>query len=153
MELGRTSRTNLALTGEVKDAAGTSHKVCYTTRDQNEQLIAIVTAATMRLSLERQSYTIQPNGELRIPVAIRRDRSIASPVRIELVVPRHMRDISAEPVDVQPDADQGTLIVKLGPQPSPLNMPLSIRAIDQRGDNLTVAEEPVELVQIVRDAQ
>jgi len=152
MELGRTSRTNLMLTGEVQDAAGTPHKVCFTTRDQNEQLIAVVTASAMRLSLERRTYAIQPNRELRIPVTIRRDRSASSPIRLELGVPRHMRDISAEPVDVLADSDQGTLIVKIGPQPGPLNMALAIRAVGQSGDSPTVAEEPVELVQIDRNA-
>jgi len=151
--LGRTSRTNLMLTGELKDAAGTPHKVCFTTRDQNEQLIAVVTAAAMRLSLERRSYAIQPNHELRIPVTIRRDRSIAAPVRLELVVPRHMRDIAAEPVEVPADTDKGTLIVKLGPQPGPLNMALVIRAVGQREDRPTVAEEPVELVRVDPDVQ
>lgn len=146
MELGRTSRTNLMLTGEVTDAAGTPHKVCFTTREQNEQLIAVVTGAALRLSLERRSYGIQPNGQVQIPVAIRRDSSVASPVQVELVVPRHMRDIAAEAVIVPADSDLATLQVKLGPQPGPLNMPLVARATAQRAGDALVAEESFELV-------
>jgi hypothetical protein len=106
----------------------------------------VVTAAAMRLSLARRTYAIEPNHELQIPVAIRRDRSITSPVRLELIVPQHMRGIAAEPVEVPADSDQATLTVKLGPQPGPLNMPLVIRATSQREGSSTVAEEPVELV-------
>ncbi|MCI0358970.1 MAG: hypothetical protein L0211_10870 [Planctomycetaceae bacterium] len=146
MELGRTSRSNLMLTGELADAAGTRHKVCFTTREQNEQLIAVVTAAAMRISLARKAYAIEPSSELRIPVAIRRDSSVASPVQVELVVPRHMRDIAAEPAIVPADSDQATLVVKLGPAPGPLNMPLVVRATAQRTGDSLVAEEQLELV-------
>ena len=146
MELGRTSRTNLMLTGELKDAAGVGHKVCWTTRDQNEQLIALVTAAALRLSLDRPNYAVQPGQELSIPLAVKRDASVTSPVKIELTVPRHMRDIAAEPVVVAAHEQQATLVLRLGNQPGPLNMPLTIRATCERGGDPITAETPLELV-------
>jgi hypothetical protein len=146
MELGRTSRTNLMLTGEVKDSAGATHKVCWTTRDQNEQLIALVTAAALRVSLERPSYAIQPGQTLSIPVTIKRDSSLTSPVKVELIVPRHMRDIAAEPMVVAAGEEQSSLVLRLGNQPGPLNVPLTIRATGERGGDPITAETPLELV-------
>jgi hypothetical protein len=146
MELGRTTRSNLMLTGEVKDAAGQPHKVCYSTNEQNQQMIGLVTAAPLRISLDRNSYGIQPNRTLTIAATIKRDASITSPVKLELVVPRHMTGIAADPVEAAADADQATLTVRLGPTPGPLNMPLLLRATAHRNGDPIIAESPVELV-------
>jgi hypothetical protein len=144
--MGRTSRTNLMLTGEVKDAAGTPHKVCFTTRDQNEQLIAIVTAAPLRIALDRSSYAIEPSSELAIPIAIKRDASVSGPIRLELIVPAHMEGIAAEPVIVPAGEESAEIRLRAAAVPGPLNMPLTIRATTERGGDLLVAEEPIELV-------
>jgi hypothetical protein len=146
MDLGRTSRTNLMLTGELRDAAGVTHKVCFTTKEQNEQLIALVTASALRLSLERSAIAIQPDSELTIPVAIKRDPSVTSPIKLELIVPRHMQGVSSASVDAPADATTATLTIKLGSQPGPLNMPLTIRASAQRQGDVITAEEPLELI-------
>lgn len=148
MDLGRTSRTNLMLTGELKDAVGTVHKICFTTKEQNEQLIALVTASALRLSLARSTVAIQPESELEIPIAIKRDASVASKVKLELIVPPHMQGISAAAVIASPEATVATLKIKLGAEPGPLNMPLVIRASGQRQGELITAEEPIELIRL-----
>ncbi|HEX5102752.1 MAG TPA: PPC domain-containing protein [Pirellulaceae bacterium] len=146
MELGRTTRSNLMLTGEVQDAAGKSYQVCYSTNEQNQQMIGLVTAAPLRLALERNSYSVAPGGELAIPVAIKRDPSITSPIQLELVVPRHMQDISAQPVTAAAGAEQETVTLRLGEHPGPLNMPLLIRATGERNGDPVIAEAEIELV-------
>ena len=146
MELGRTSRTNLMLTGELADAAGTLHKVCFTTKEQNEQLIALVSPASLRLGLDRATYTFVPGSELVIPVALKRDASVNSPVRLELVVPPHMQGISAEPVAAPAGAAQATLVLRFGASPGPLNMPVVIRGTAQKNGDPLVSETTVELV-------
>jgi hypothetical protein len=148
MELGRTSRTNLMLVGEVQDSAGRPHKVCYTTREQNEQLIALVTASTLRLSLERSALAIEPNSVLTFPIAIKRDASVASPIKVELLVQPHMRDISAAPVEAPANADTALFKIQLGPAPGPLNMPLVLRATAMLRGEPVVAEEPIELIRL-----
>lgn len=146
MELGRTTRSNLMLTGELKDAAGVVHKVCYSTNEQNQQMIGLVTAAPLRISLERSSWPIRQGGELTIPIAIKRDASITSPVKLELIVPPHIHDIAAEPVTTRGDAHEASLKLRLGPTPGPLNQPLLLRATaDLHGDPV-IAESPLELV-------
>jgi hypothetical protein len=148
MDLGRTSRTNLMLIGELKDAAGTAHKVCFTTKEQNEQLIAIVTASPLRLGLSRNAVAIQPGSELEIPIAIKRDSTATSAVKLELVVPRHMQDISADAITAPAGASAATLKIKLGQAPGPLNMPLVIRATAERQGETIVGEEPIELIRL-----
>lgn len=147
MELGRTSRSNLMLTGELQDAAGVRHKVCYTTNQQNEQMIGLVTGAPLRIALQRGSYSIVPGKELAFPVAIKRDATIASPVKLELIVPRHMRGIAAEPVAVDSGTGEAILAVRFGEQAGPFNMPLMIRATGERGGDPIVAEAEIELVE------
>jgi hypothetical protein len=146
MELGRTSRTNLMLTGELADAAGQRHKVCFSTQEQNEQLIALVSPAPLRISVERALYTIQRGGELALPVQIHRDRALEQGCKLELIVPAHMRDVAASAVEIGAEVESGELHLRFGPHPGPFNMPLIIRAttVDRAGEPL-VAETTVEL--------
>lgn len=146
MDLGRTSRTNIMLTGQLKDSAGAVHKVCFTTREQNEQLVALISPSLLRIVPQRGSYTATPGGELVIPVQIKRDKAIASPIRIELVLPGHMRDISAEPVVIPADGESGEFRLRLGASPGPLNMPLILRAAGERNGEAVVGEVEIELV-------
>ncbi|MDX1944141.1 MAG: PPC domain-containing protein [Pirellulaceae bacterium] len=146
MELGRTSRTNLMLTGELKDAAGKLHKVCYTTKEQNEQLIALVSPAALRLGLEKSVVAIPAGGELAVAVAIKRDAAVKSFVRLALVVPPHMRGISAEPVVAPAEATEATLLLQIDDSAGPFNMPVLIRATAERAGQPLVAEIPLELL-------
>jgi hypothetical protein len=146
MELGRTTRSNLMLTGEIKDAAGKSHKVCYSTNEQNQQMIGLVTAAPLRISLDRNSWSIRPGSELAVAVSIKRDASIVSPVKLELIVPRHMADIAAEAVEAPPEAGQAQLTVRFGNSPGPLSAPILVRATSAKNGDPVVAESPLEFV-------
>ena len=146
MELGRTSRTNLMLTGEAEDAAGVAHKVSYTTRDQNEQMIALVSPSLLRIVAERSSLLVEPGKEAIVPLQIKRDRTITSPIRLELVLPPHMRDISAEPLSVPPGTDSAEFHLRFGPAPGPLNMPLLVRATAERNGESVVTETALEAV-------
>jgi hypothetical protein len=146
MELGRTTRSNLMLTGELKDAAGVAHKVCYSTNEQNQQMIGLVTAAPLRISLDRNSWSIRPDGEITVPVAIQRDAPITSPVKLELIVPPHIHDIVADPVTAPGDATAASLTIRLGPSPGPLNAPLLLRATGHLHGDPVLAESPLELV-------
>ena len=146
MELGRTSRTNLMLVGEVDDTAGKKHKVSFVTNEQNEQLIALVTASPLRLSLDKSAVACQANSQLTVPVHLHRQVGLAGPCRLELVVPEHMRDIAAQPVEVAADADQSLLKIDLGPNPGPMNMPLLIRGQSERDGEPIIAEVNLELL-------
>ena len=146
MELGRTSRSNLMLTGEVADVSGKMHKVSFYTADQNEQLIALISPAPLRLSLAHPVMAIEPGQNQAVTVRIHRDRTLAGACTLELIVPAHMRQIAAEPVIAAPDAQTIDLHLRLGDQPGPLNMPLSIRATVEKDGAPIIAETDLELV-------
>jgi len=87
MDLARTSRVVPMLIAEIADEQGVKHKVCYTTNEQNCQLITIVSPAPLRVVLDRPSIAFERNGQVTLPVQIRRDKSLSSPVTLELVLP------------------------------------------------------------------
>lgn len=146
MELGRTSRTNLMMVGEVADASGKKHKVSFSTVDQNEQLIALVSPAPLRLSVDKSAVACTANSELVIPVNLHRQTGLTAACKLELVVPSHMRDIAAEPITIDGSSYVSPLRIKLGPNPGPLNMPLLIRGTTERDGGPIVAEVAVELL-------
>ena len=145
MELSRTSRTNLMLTGEVKDSAGAVHKVSFSTQEQNEQLVALVAPGPLKVVSQRKSFTAVPGGELVVDIELKRDRSISSPIKLELVVPKHVRDVSAEAVTLTAGTDSGQLRVRFGAAPGPFNLPLVLRATAERGGEPIIGETEIEL--------
>jgi len=146
MELARTSRVNLMLTGELQDVAGKAHKVSYWTNDQNEQMVAIVSPPPLRIAGERATYSAVSGGLLTLPLTIKRDVSLRAPVKLELVVPPHMRDVSAAAVTAPGSAEAEIMTLRFGPQPGPFNMPLLIRATTEKNGDPIIAEWPFELV-------
>ena len=79
-------------------------------------------------------------------MSIKRDASITSPVKLELIVPRHVSDIAADPVTAPGEANQASLTIRLGPSPGPLSAPVLLRATAERNGDPIIAESPLELV-------
>ena len=146
MELSRTSRSNLMLTGQVKDSAGATHKVSFTNQEQNEQLVALVAPGQLKIVTDRKTFTAIPSSEVVIDFQLKRDRSIESPVQVELLVPKHLRDVSAEPLTLPAGTDSGQLRLRLGLAPGPFNLPLHIRATALKEGEPVVGESEIELV-------
>ena len=144
MELGRTSRANLMLTGELNDASGKPYKVCFTTSEQNEQLIAIVSPAPLRLSLEKTLLIAKSDHEATLLVRIHRDRALTGDCRLELAMPNHMQHIAAVPVVVPANSDVGEFKIQFGAQPGPFNAPLTIRGTVEKDGSPVTAEVALE---------
>ena len=133
------------LIGELKDSAGAIHKVSFSTLEQNEQLVALVAPGPLRVVADRKTFTAVPGSEMIVEVQLKRDRSITSPVKLELVVPKHIRDVTAEPVTLPAGTDSGQLRLRLGAAPGPFNMPLRIRATAEREGQPIIGESEIEL--------
>lgn len=146
MELGRTSRVVLMATGEVDDGQGRRHKVSFTSGDQNNQMVNLVSPSPLRILLDRATAGVTPGMSTKVKVQVRRDRSLPAPVRLELVAPATLRDVSAKTVEIPADQEQGELELVYGAAPGPFTMPLVIRATARRGDDPLVAEATLELV-------
>jgi hypothetical protein len=146
MELGRTSRSNLMLIGELTDSAGKKHKVSFSTNDQNDQLIALVSPAPLRLSAENPVLPVTLGAPVAARVLVHRDRSLAAAVKLEWVIPAHIQGVTAESLELP--ADQATAVMRLqiGPNAGPFNAPLVLRATSRRGVETVTAELPLELI-------
>lgn len=151
MELGRTSRTVLMATAQVDDGQGRKHKVSFSSGDQNNQMVNLVSPSPLRIVLDRASLSARAGTEESIQVQLRRDASVQGRVRVELVAPRHLRDVTAEAIELpEPTAagssDTARFTLKFGARPGPFTMPVTIRATTTRDGDPLVAEAPLELV-------
>ena len=148
LELGRTSRSQIMITGIVEDPDGTKHKVSYTSAAQFDQIIVLPAPGRIGIDTPRDSLVARPGGTVKVPIRITRATGAKTPVTVELVVPQHIRGVSAKPVSLPANADTGTLSVRFAAKGlGPFNMPLLLRAtiLDSRGHPL-IGETPLEVV-------
>ncbi len=148
MEVGRTSRTCVMAVGEILDADGTKHTVSFTSLHEYEQIVAIVDPGQVSLDVDRRSVTAVPGGTAKLPLQLGRGVGLDGEARVELVVPRHIRGVSAEPVRIAPGSDTGTIVLWFAENDcGPFNMPLIVRATTHQRNKLTaVAEASIEIV-------
>jgi hypothetical protein len=146
MDMGRTSRAHVQLVGTVTDESGRKHLVSYTSTHQNEQISLIIGPARLNLALSPENVVpvTEPASEVRI--SIDRDAGLDGPVRIELVVPRHIRGVSAEPVTAKPGENEALLKIRFASDAGPFNMPLTVRASHGEGVDRNITEAPLEIV-------
>lgn len=112
MEIGRTSRTCVAVLGEVVDADGTKHIVSHTSQEQNEQAIVIVDPGRLSVQTSQGSVRRIPGGEARIPLRISRGVGLRGAVRVELLVPKSVRGLICDAVEVPADSGAGVLTLR-----------------------------------------
>ena len=112
MEIGRTSRTCVAVLGEVTDADGTKHIVSHTSQEQNEQAIVIVDPGRLSIESSLRSIRQAPNSEVRIPFRINRGVGLRGAVRIELVSPKSVRGLICDAVEIPADSGAGVLTLR-----------------------------------------
>jgi len=148
MEIGRTSRSVVMAVGEVADADGSRHKVSFTSLEQNEQLVALVDPGQLSLEVNHRSIRETPGASAELSVQIGRGQGVKGPVRVELVLPAHIRGLTAEPITLPADQATGTFTIQFAAdRPGPFNMPLLMRATAMKGENdPVVAEAKIEVV-------
>jgi hypothetical protein len=147
METGRTSRTCVMGVGVIKDQDGREHEVSFSSVAQNEQVVAVIEPGPLGVEAERPTVVAAPGKAVALVVKVARGRSVKGPVRVELVVPAHVRGVAADAVMVAADRERATLPIRFAPGPlGPFNMPLTVRAtLTDRGLPV-VAETKVEVL-------
>lgn len=151
MEIGRTSRSCVMVVGEVADPDGTKHTVSFTSLFEFEQIVAIIDPGQFNIEIERPSVAAAPGNVRELPIRLQRGTGVNGDVVIELIVPRHIRGVSAEPIVVPAGNDAGSLSLRFAPTRDcgPFNMPLVVRAVTRKGDqSRVVAEAPIEIVKL-----
>ena len=146
VEVGRTSRLQVMLVGELKDFDGTRHTISYTSNARNNQLISVAAAGNISVEPIGQSFVLGPDGRLEIKVAIgRANQARNQRLMVVLDLPRHVRDVKCEPVELPPGESVATLRIKAGLNPGPFNRSFAIRASTAQSPR-HVGEGFIELV-------
>jgi hypothetical protein len=144
METGRTSRSCVMAVGVIKD--GTSeYEVGYSSEAQNEQIIAVVETGRLGLECARTSVPAAPGRRVELPVKVSRGQGLTGPVKVELALPEHVRDLSAEPLVVPAEQTRGVLVLHFGRAPGPFTMPVVVRASLAAASGPVTAEARVEV--------
>jgi hypothetical protein len=147
METGRTARACVMAIGEVKDAEGRTHTVSFTSVQPNEQVIAVVEPGRLEVEPDRTSLIAVPGKTVKLAVGVARGKGLKGPVKLELVVPAHLRGISATPVIVPANQQTGRLLIRFARSlKGPCNAPLVIRATVMESKDPVVGEARLEIV-------
>jgi len=136
LEIGRTSRTTLMAVGVVAEPDGTRHKVSYSSGAQDDQIIVLAVPARLSIRTGRKSLSTRSGGVVSLLVSVNRGTALSGPVTVQLLVPRHMRGISAEEIVIAANENQDMLTLRFAEgRFGPFNMPLTLRArmMDDRG--------------------
>ena len=151
MEIGRTSRTLVMAIGEVVDPDGSRHQVSFTSAAQNEQIVALIDPGQLSLDLESPTLAAAPASECELTVKVGRGQGVQIPVRIELIVPRHIKGVKAEPIVLKTDQQTGAIKLKFNEKEiGPFNKPLIVRATADRGSgDIVVAEASLDVVHAI----
>ncbi len=147
MEVGRTSRTCLMATGIVKEADGSQHTVCFTSEQQNDQLIVLVDPGQLEVRARPGSVLATPGSSARVRIEIGRGKGLDLPVTAELRIPHHVHGVTASSITIDRGQSEGTLEIQFAEQlPGPFNMPLSIVATAWPDGKPYTAEDTIEIV-------
>ncbi len=148
MEIGRTSRTAVMAVAEVVDEAGSTHHVSYTSHAQNDQVIVLVDPGQLDLRLSDKSLVASPKSAHEIPFHLGRGQGMEGPVEVRLVMPEHIKGLTAEPVVLAVNESEGKLQLHFADSPlGPWNMPLTVRATAKLDGHPYTAEATVGVVQ------
>jgi hypothetical protein len=148
METGRTCRVCVMGTAELKEADGSLHRVSFSSMNQNEQLVAVVGPGNLAVELSKNSLIASPGRAIAVSVRIKRSLDVRGPVRLELVVPPHIKGLTAEPETIAADKERGELLIRCSDKvQGPFNMPVTVRATLVHLGEPYVGEAKVEVLE------
>ena len=146
METGRTCRICVMGTATIKDADGSEHVVTYSSKDQNDQIIAVIEPERLSLSLEQQTLRVLAGKSGTIEVTVSRGEGLKVPVRVEVLF-AEKAGITISPIDIPADASAGVLKWNASDKMNVLpRRPITIRATAIDGKRTVTAEAKLELV-------
>jgi len=148
LEVGRTSRTQMLLVGVITDPDGTRHKVSFTSKEQSDQTVVLATSGLVGVNTPTSSIIAHPGSTIELPFTVSRGTGAGGAGVVELVLPAHVRGVSATPVKLTPGQTNGKISIRFGKSSlGPFNQSLKVRAriTDARGDQL-IGETGVEVV-------
>src|SRR5262249_29869259 len=147
METGRTCRVCVMGTATVKDADGLEHVVTYSSREQNDQIIAVVEPERLGLRIDRPTVLVEPGKTAEVKLDLRRGEGLKGEAKIDVVIPKGVVGVFAESASIAADVQTATLKLKFGDDARrPFASPLTIRAVVLDGGKPVTVERTLELV-------
>ena len=145
MEMGRTCRVCVMATATVRDPLdGRTHTVSFSSVQQNQQMIVVVGPGRLDVSADKSS--VRAAGEVRVKVKVSRSKSLTGPARVSVVLPDHMKGVTAAELVVPADRDDGELVLTFAPDSGPFNVPLVLRATVPTAAGPVTAETKIDAV-------
>ena len=110
-------------------------------------MILLVDPGQLAVRVDRPSISANAGQQVPLEVQVGRGQDISGPVTIELIVPEHMRGVSAKPLVMGAAKSSGVLqIVFDKGSLGPWNMPLTVRATATKNGYPYTAEDQLEVV-------
>ena len=130
--------------GVVADKDGRKHKVSYSSQAQDDQFIVLVDPCRISVKPLLETVAAHPRKQRDIPIRVGRGTGVTSKIIVELIVPRHIVGVRAEPLTIAAGKTEGILHLQFsGGQMGPFNMPLKLRArtIGTKASQLTAVAD------------
>jgi hypothetical protein len=146
METGRTCRVCVMGVGVHKEPDGSEHRISFSSVNQNEQFVAVVGPGMLALEAERTSFVAAPGKTIRVPVRVKRGQEVAGPVELTLVMPVHLRGLTAAKATIDAKTERGELVIQCADRlTGPFNMPVTLRATLMQSGAPLIAEVKLDV--------
>jgi hypothetical protein len=146
MEMGRTCRVCVSGSAVVKEPDGSEHTVSFSSIQPSEQLIAVIGPERLGLEAEKTALVAAAGKTIELPLKFTRGKDLQGAVKVEVILPAHLRGVSADAITIAADKNSGTLQVRFADKLGPFNAPLIVRATAMEKGSPVVAEVKVELL-------
>ena len=141
METGRTSRTCVMGTATLREADGSEHVVNYSSREQNDQIIAVVEPERLSLRADSPTIRVEKNSSATLTVTVRRGIGLAGPIAV--TAETRPGSLDSPKITVDPKNETGKLTFKaVRPVKALTAVPVLLRATirDEQGRPVTAEQ-------------
>ena len=90
-----------------------------------DQMIAVVETGLLGLETGQTSLAVRPGKTAELSVSIRCGKGLTGPVKVELLVPKHIKGVSAKPLSLGSSATRGALTITFAARTGPTVISLS----------------------------
>ena len=146
MQPGRTARMVVCGSAIITDHDGTKHRVSHSSGAQNDQIICFISPSLSSVTSAIASVQFQPGGKQPLPFTINRG-VLQGDVTVEIVMPHHLKGVSAIPVSVPAGQNDGLIEIQFADTGDiVLNAPIILRATIRNSQGTHLAEDKIDLV-------
>lgn len=146
MQPGRTARMVVCGSAIITDHDGTKHRVSHSSGAQNDQIICFVSPSLSSITSGIESMRFESGGHVEVPFTVNRGE-LSGDVKVEIVMPNHLKGVSAIPVSVSSKENNGVIQIRFADTGNiVVNAPVVLRATIRDEDGMHTAEDKIDLV-------